>query len=120
MNSGENFRFAASVAVRSTLLSSLSSPLSAGCTNPRPPVISSCCPCFHASNHAGCGPGAEAVADSLAMARRGPYDLHLHPTVPRYWVRQETARELVVYRKLPRDQFRMAREHNDDGTLVVH
>src|SRR5207245_11205314 len=27
--------------VRSTLLSSLSSPLSAGCTNPRPPVISS-------------------------------------------------------------------------------
>ena len=34
------------------------------------------------------------------MARRGPYDLHLHPTVPRYWVRQETARELVVYRKL--------------------
>src|SRR3989442_11321625 len=41
MNSGENFRFAASVAVRSTLLSSLSSPLSAGCTNPMPPVISS-------------------------------------------------------------------------------
>src|SRR5437879_4840224 len=41
MNSGKNFRFAASVAVRSTLLSSLSSPLSAGCTKPRPPVISS-------------------------------------------------------------------------------
>src|SRR5437870_958226 len=41
MNSGENFRFAASVAVRSTLLSSLSSPLSAGCTKPRPPVINS-------------------------------------------------------------------------------
>src|SRR5256712_695178 len=44
MNSGENFRFAASVAVRSTLLSSLSSPLSAGCTNPMPPVITSVIP----------------------------------------------------------------------------
>ena len=41
MNSGENFFFAASCAVRSTFTSSLSSVLSVGCTNPIPPVINS-------------------------------------------------------------------------------